>query len=83
MELIPNGKNIALTDKNKGAYVEAMVAWECGNAFKEQIDAIRNGFFDLIPEDAVKVFTVEELELLINGKKDIDIDDDLIPTKVA
>ena len=75
VELIPNGKNIAVTDKNKRAYVEALVAWECGKAFEKQINAIRNGFFDIIPEEAVKVFNVKELELLINGKEDIDVDD--------
>ena len=59
VELIPNGKNIAVTDKNKRAYVEALVAWECGKAFEKQINAIRNGFFDIIPEEAVKVFNVK------------------------
>ena len=75
IELVPGGKNIPVTDENKHLYVEKLVAWECGGAVVEQMNAVRKGFFDLIPEEAVKVFTVEEFELLLNGKEDIDVDE--------
>ena len=42
---------------------------------QSQLDAIRSGFFDLIPEETVKVFSMQELDLLINGKEDIDVDE--------
>ena len=74
-ELIPGGKDTPVTDKNKELYVEKLVEWECGGAIKRQMNAVRQGFFDLIPENTIKVFTVEELELLLNGKEDIDVDE--------
>lgn len=41
----------------------------------EQFDAFLVGFNELIPQDLVNVFDERELELLIGGIADIDVDD--------
>lgn len=42
---------------------------------EEQFNAFLNGFNELIPSDLVNVFDERELELLIGGIADIDVDD--------
>lgn len=39
-----------------------------------QIDAFLEGFHDIIPVDLVRIFSEQELELLISGLPDIDVD---------
>jgi Ubiquitin-protein ligase len=42
---------------------------------EEQFDAFMSGFNELIPPDLVNVFDERELELLIGGIADIDVED--------
>src|ERR1700744_4167319 len=42
---------------------------------EEQFNAFMSGFNELIPADLVNVFDERELELLIGGIADIDVDD--------
>lgn len=44
-------------------------------AIKDQIKSFLDGFHEIIPRDLVKIFNEKELELLISGVPDIDIDD--------
>ena len=49
--------------------------WKIKNRIEEQFDAFMSGFNELIPADLVNVFDERELELLIGGIADIDVDD--------
>jgi hypothetical protein len=40
-----------------------------------QVDAFLRGFWDLVPRDLVAIFTDHELELLICGLPEIDVED--------
>lgn len=40
-----------------------------------QIDAFLEGFHDLVPPELISIFDANELELLISGLPDIDVDD--------
>ena len=42
---------------------------------KEPLEALLEGFYDVIPKDKVSIFTADELELLMSGKPDFDVDD--------
>jgi hypothetical protein len=42
---------------------------------EEQFNAFMDGFHELIPADLITVFDERELELLIGGIADIDVDD--------
>jgi E3 ubiquitin-protein ligase HUWE1 len=44
-------------------------------AIKDQIKAFLQGFHDVIPKELISIFNEQELELLISGMPDIDIDD--------
>ena len=74
-DLIPNGRNIDVTNENKKEYVDLMVTWRIEKRVAEQFQAFMEGFHELIPQDLVNVFDERELELLIGGIAEIDVDD--------
>ncbi|KAK4126712.1 HECT-domain-containing protein [Parathielavia appendiculata] len=74
-DLIPNGRNIEVTNENKKEYVDLMVKWRIQKRIAEQFEAFKEGFHDLIPQDLINVFDERELELLIGGIAEIDVDD--------
>ena len=49
--------------------------WRIQKRVEEQFQAFVSGFNELIPPDLVNVFDERELELLIGGIADIDVDD--------
>lgn len=75
VDLKPDGRNIEVTDENKKEYVELYTQWRISNRVQEQFKAFMDGFNELIPEDLVTVFDERELELLIGGIAEIDIED--------
>ncbi|KAJ8747983.1 hypothetical protein K2173_013121 [Erythroxylum novogranatense] len=74
-ELIPGGRNIKVTDDNKHQYVDLVTEHRLTTAIRPQITAFMEGFGDLIPKDLISIFNDKELELLISGLPDIDLDD--------
>ncbi|ETS74644.1 putative E3 ubiquitin-protein ligase hulA [Pestalotiopsis fici W106-1] len=74
-DLKPDGRNIEVTNENKKEYVELMVKWRIEKRIAEQFQAFKDGFHELIPQDLVNVFDERELELLIGGIAEIDVDD--------
>lgn len=75
IDLIPNGRNIPVTNENKHQYVELVTEWKIQKRVEQQFNAFLSGFNELIPADLVSVFDERELELLIGGIADIDVDD--------
>lgn len=75
IDFIPNGRNIPVTEENKHEYVRLMVEWKLTGSVKEQLDEFLKGFHDIIPADLVAIFNEQELELLISGLPEIDVDD--------
>lgn len=75
IELMPGGRDIAVTNENKAQYVELVTEWKIVKRVEEQFNAFMSGFNELIPADLVNVFDERELELLIGGIADIDVDD--------
>ncbi|KAI9294615.1 HECT-domain-containing protein [Neoconidiobolus thromboides FSU 785] len=75
IDLKPDGRNIMVTDENKAEYVELVTQWKIADRIKDQFSAFSEGFHQLIPEELVSVFDERELELLIGGIAEIDVDD--------
>lgn len=74
-DLIPGGRDIDVTNENKKEYVDLMVKWRIEKRIAEQFQAFKEGFQELIPQDLINVFDERELELLIGGIAEIDVDD--------
>lgn len=75
IDLIPNGRNIPVTQENKEEYVQRVVEYRLVGSVKEQLDNFLKGFHDIIPADLISIFNEQELELLISGLPEIDVDD--------
>ncbi|BCR86946.1 NEDD4 family E3 ubiquitin-protein ligase [Aspergillus chevalieri] len=75
IDLMPGGRDLPVTNENKGQYVELVTEWKIKKRIEEQFDAFMSGFNELIPADLVNVFDERELELLIGGIADIDVED--------
>ena len=75
VDLKPKGRTIEVTDENKKEYVELFAQWKIVDRVQEQFRAFMDGFNELIPEDLVTVFDERELELLIGGIAEIDVED--------
>ncbi|KAG7869242.1 hypothetical protein KL918_000787 [Ogataea parapolymorpha] len=75
IDLKPNGRNIEVTNENKREYVELKTEWIISKPVEAQFKAFMDGFNELIPQELVSVFDERELELLIGGLADIDIED--------
>jgi E3 ubiquitin-protein ligase HUWE1 len=43
--------------------------------FLVQLDSFLEGFHELVPAELISIFDAQELELLISGMPDVDIDD--------
>ncbi|TFY79299.1 hypothetical protein EWM64_g4713 [Hericium alpestre] len=75
IELKPGGEDVPVTEDNKKEYVDHVVEYRISKRVKEQFDAFMSGFSELIPQDLINVFDERELELLIGGMSEIDVDD--------
>jgi E3 ubiquitin-protein ligase HUWE1 len=74
-ELIPGGRNIRVTEENKHKYVDLVAEHTLTTAIRPQINAFLEGFNELIPRHLISIFNDKELELLISGLPEIDLDD--------
>ena len=75
VDLIENGRNIEVTEANKFDYVQRLCSSKLYDTIKLQIDALLKGFYDIIPQNLISIFTYRELELVISGMPTIDIRD--------
>ncbi|KAG0269162.1 hypothetical protein DFQ27_004558 [Actinomortierella ambigua] len=75
VDLKPNGRNIPVTEENKHEYVKLITEQKLTLAIKDQIHSFLQGFHEIIPASLISIFNEQELELLISGLPDIDIDE--------
>uniref|UniRef100_A0A0N5AR03 HECT-type E3 ubiquitin transferase n=1 Tax=Syphacia muris TaxID=451379 RepID=A0A0N5AR03_9BILA len=74
-ELKENGANIQVTDLNKEEYVQLVCQMKMKGSIQQQLNAFLEGFYDVIPKHLISMFNEQELELLISGLPNIDVDD--------
>ncbi|KAI1106771.1 hypothetical protein F4804DRAFT_329966 [Jackrogersella minutella] len=74
-DLIDNGHNIPVTEDNKHDYVRLVVEHKLLTSVKDQMEHFLKGFHEIIPAELISIFNEQELELLISGLPDVDIDD--------
>lgn len=75
VDLIPDGRNIPVTDDNKTDYIEALVQWRSVSRVQDQMAALKKGLFEMVPRDLLAVFDSNDLEFLISGIAEIDVKD--------
>lgn len=75
IELVPGGADIDVTEENLPEYIEAVLKYRMLGRCEKQINELLLGFFDVIPEPLLTIFDFQELELLMCGMPNIDMDD--------
>jgi len=74
-ELIPGGKDIRVTEANKMEYVQGICDMKLTNNIREQTASFLEGFYELIPKDLISIFNAKELELMVSGLPEVDLED--------
>lgn len=81
-ELKPGGKDITVTEENKREYVKLYVNYRFMRGIEQQFLALQKGFHELIPPQFLRPFDERELELVIGGLGQIDINDWKLHTRL-
>ncbi|KAG6621933.1 HECT E3 ubiquitin ligase [Phytophthora cinnamomi] len=74
-ELKPGGKDIPVTDANKEEYLTLLLKHKMFAGVGEQLAALLQGLYDVLPRSLLAVFDYQELELLLCGVPSIDVAD--------
>ncbi|KDR81292.1 hypothetical protein GALMADRAFT_1358489 [Galerina marginata CBS 339.88] len=76
VELIPNGREIAVTRENRLRYIDLTARYRLNAQIKRKTEAFRRGLLQLIQPKWLKMFNQRELQILIGGAiVPIDLDD--------
>ena len=75
IELKPGGAEIPVTEENKEEFVALRTAFAHTGLVERQMQSMREGFFQLLPDFARLDFDGAELELLLHGVPDINLVD--------
>ena len=74
VNLILDGANIPVTKDNVKYYFQKKIEYIM-NKDRPYINHIKKSIFSYIPESLIKIFTANELELILNGQPFIDVSD--------
>uniref|UniRef100_A0A8C5TQD6 E3 ubiquitin-protein ligase n=1 Tax=Malurus cyaneus samueli TaxID=2593467 RepID=A0A8C5TQD6_9PASS len=74
-DLKPNGSNILVTEENKEDYIRLVAEWRLSRGVEEQTQAFFEGFNEILPQQYLQYFDAKELEVLLCGMQEIDLND--------
>ncbi|XP_078322034.1 E3 ubiquitin-protein ligase HACE1-like isoform X2 [Crassostrea virginica] len=75
VELKPGSASLPVNEKNKTEYVQLVTELRMTRAIQPQIDSFLSGFHEFIPQALVQMFDEFELELMLSGLPEINIED--------
>ncbi|KAL9642998.1 hypothetical protein ABK040_010690 [Willaertia magna] len=76
INLMPNGENIKVNDKNKFSYIYRVAHFKLNHQIKLQSQAFQQGLEEIIPRKYLTLFDENELiDLICGSTQPIDIDD--------
>ncbi|XP_069508366.1 E3 ubiquitin-protein ligase Itchy homolog isoform X2 [Ambystoma mexicanum] len=74
-ELKLDGGNILVTEENKEEYIKLVAEWRLSRGVEEQTQAFFEGFNEILPQQYLQYFDAKELEVLLCGMQEIDLND--------
>ena len=74
-ELIKNGSEISITEENKERYIQLRTRFETISSMEPGLAHFVKGFHSVIPHEIIAELKPEELDLLLCGKSNIDIEE--------
>jgi len=75
VNLVEGGDEITVNNDNIGKYLEEQLRYRLLSRVKGQLKELLKGFYDVVPEPLLAVFNFQELELLLHGLPNINMDD--------
>lgn len=75
VELVPGWGNVSLNENNKLLFIDKVIYQETIKPYEEQINYIKKGVETLMGDEIRGVFSIEELNFLISGQPQIEIND--------
>jgi len=75
VEFKENGNDVAVTEKNKSEYVRALAQWARRDRWFAEVELISQGFFSVIPRQLLSSFSPLDLQILLSGSKQLDLED--------
>ncbi|KAH7825737.1 putative E3 ubiquitin-protein ligase TOM1 [Monocercomonoides exilis] len=75
VDLVKDGSSIDVTEENKNAFVQLKALHLVEGRVAPQLEMLRFGFNEIIPQALVKDFSMEEMEKLLCGSVEIDVND--------
>ena len=75
VELVPLGGQLMVDNKNKFEYVRLMTKWLLKDRYEPALTDVLEGFSNHVQVSKMKFFSIKELELLITGVPDIDVNE--------
>uniref|UniRef100_H2ZBM3 E3 ubiquitin-protein ligase HACE1 n=1 Tax=Ciona savignyi TaxID=51511 RepID=H2ZBM3_CIOSA len=74
IELTPGGSRLSVTEENKQEYVQLVTELKMTSAIQRQLDSFIRGFNSIIPSYLIRIFTPEEMDLMLTGCREIDVE---------
>lgn len=75
VELISGGAQIAVTNENKIHYLNLLAQYRLASQVRDEVEHFLKGLNELVPENLLAIFDENELELLMCGTGDINVQD--------
>ena len=76
IELCEGGAEIEVTEENKADYISLMTKWRGGDTGTSiELSAFYEGMEHILSQPTFLDLTVEELELMLNGRPELDVND--------
>ena len=73
--LIDDGESVAVTLSNRDEYLLLQLKYRLMTSIKDQLRYLLKGVYEVIPRELLSVFDYQELELLLCGVPEIDVQD--------
>jgi hypothetical protein len=74
-ELIENGADILVTEENKLEYIDLLMQWRFKRGVEPQTKSFMDGFNEVVPLEWIQIFDERELELMLCGMQEIDVNE--------
>lgn len=74
-DLKEGGADVAVTNENKEEYINLMTNWRFNRGVEEQNKAFLDGFSEVVPLQWLQYFDEREIELMLCGMQEVDVDD--------
>ncbi|XP_026667255.1 E3 ubiquitin-protein ligase Su(dx) isoform X2 [Ceratina calcarata] len=74
-ELKEGGDKVRVVEENKEEYIRLMTEWRMTRGIEDQTKAFLEGFNSVVPLEWLKYFDERELELMLCGMQEIDVED--------